>query len=347
MTDDSTWHPVTEDDLFGTWSDSHDYGFGRIVDCEWTLSKDRTFVWRELRFTGRRDEFEFPGRSGTWTWNGSHLLIQIVSNDRPDRVPRSEAHLQVHKRPATTFRADDAKAIQLKFESVFVDDHATTKECEITCFLVRTLPGDAERNHEQHRSRIKAASASNPTIDKLRALLAKEIPKMASRAAQAEPICCARIVYYDTHAPATNYAPQLVLIAESVKKRVCDEVDAKDVADEFWHPTLGILGNLPTAGVYVIDLSTNPEIAAVGQEVFAQLERAENETMLMLRAALRKVSLTLHMVPWPGVKRTPDFVVFPADGSNHFAGEYLQDMIDSIPQNRLKLLVDQGLFETP
>jgi hypothetical protein len=98
-------------------------------------------------------------------------------------------------------------------------------------------------------------------------------------------------------------------------------------------------------GLFQADLSDSRDILRLRGEVYDLLCEAEDDNLRQLRELLVRVSRSLNARDWSKITPvTDDFVVFPADGSNAFGGEYESDMKESIPAARLERLRERGLL---
>jgi len=333
---------VTNDSLTGTWCSYCPLSVGLLADEEFTFASDHTFVWRSLLLTDD-DEVEFPRTEGSWLLEDNTLKLNIASRQDPHFVVASRIHFSVR------MRENDGQR-QLVLTSTLCDDEsyeAIDGHHRVATFPFEASPGDADVNHREYEAGRKKKISLDSPFKKLVSILSKAVPVAIAKLHIPDPVFCVRLFFHDTHAPPENYCCWVRCLTEPSRQRVLKTVDPINVPDSLWHPTMGIANELPE-GVYEADLTSNAEIVDLYSEIYKLLEESSDENVPRLRAALRQVCLLLHMIKWPEqVKTTDDFVVFPADGSNFFAGEYQQDMRVSIPNSRLALLAERGYITKP
>jgi hypothetical protein len=180
-------------------------------------------------------------------------------------------------------------------------------------------------------------------FDKLVPLLVGAIPKAVASLKPTKPICIVRIYFYDTHAPCTY------LSLRTVSAECRDQVLVSKGRDAPFY----IWGSGEECGDGNVDLPPDPpssktekQIAGLFEQVYELLSDDEEENMVPYRELLREVARQLNALSWKKkiCKVTDDFVVVPADGSMHFGGEDYEDMVESIPSDRLALLRSRGLL---
>ena len=172
-------------------------------------------------------------------------------------------------------------------------------------------------------------------------LLVDEIPRAIAAAKLASPLACLRIVYYDTHAPCT-YLRLRTVSAECRTKVLADK--GRDAPFYLWAAG-------EDCGDGQVDLPAEPpatkgqkQIEKLFQEVYELLCDDEDEHMVPFRSMLAQVARALNSKDWAKIcPVTDDFVIAIADGDQHFADDY-QDLVDSIPAERLELLRARGLL---
>lgn len=171
-------------------------------------------------------------------------------------------------------------------------------------------------------------------FDKLVPLLVDVIPQAVVSLRQTMPICIVRIYYYDTHAPCTY------LLLKSVSSNCRNDV----LASKGRNAPFYIWGSGEECGDGNIDLprkSTNSDkqIAALFEQVYELLVEDEEANMIPFRQMLQLVAKKLNEMDWREFcKVTDDFVIVPADGSQHFGGDDYKDLVESVPAERLELL---------
>ena len=328
---------VTEDSLLGTWCSYAPLSVGRLADDEFTFRSDKSFVWRSLLLTEQHDVL-FPRTEGAWRLEDGALKLSIENREDPDAQPAKRLHLSVRMR-------DNDGQRQLVLLSTLCDDESYESidyHHRVAAFPFAAAPGDADKNHREYEAERKKKITLDGPFKSLVPLLSKAVPAAVGISQIPDPIFCIRLYFHDTHAPPENFCCWVRCLTEPARRRVVEEEDPVNVPDSLWHPTMGVANELPE-GVYHVDLASNAELLELYSEIYALLEESSDENVPKLRTALRRVSLMLHMIKCPDtVATTDDFVVFPADGSNFFAGEYEQDMKTSIPSKRLELLAERG-----
>ena len=181
-------------------------------------------------------------------------------------------------------------------------------------------------------------------FERLAPLLVAAIPQAVASLKLGKPICAVRIYYYDSHAPSTY----LLLRTVSAERR--DQIVASKGRDAPF--TLWSSGE--DCGDGQVELPTDPPrredklIAQLFAEVYDQLcgdeDDAEEQTMIAFRAMLQQVSRELNVRDWYRCcPVTDDFIVAPADGSQHFADDY-EDLAQGVPPERLELLRSRRLL---
>lgn len=328
---------VNSASIIGTWCDFRRYSIGRLASDEFTFVADHSFVWRRLMISDN-GIIAFPGCIGRWSLDGSVLKLKIEKSEDPNSSPKHRIHFSIRMRLSDGLR-------ELVLESTLYDDESHEGEHGLWLFPVEVHPGDADKNHEEYEAKRKKGVTIDGPFRELVPILTKSVPIAVGALGISEPIFCIRLLFFDGHAPADGYYCPVRCLTEPARQRVLREADPINVPDFLWHPTLGIAEQSPARdnGIYEADLALNPELKALYARIYELLGESEEETVLKLRAALRRVSLTLNVTKWPEtVARTDDFVVFPADASNFFDGEYAQDMQASIPSSRLKTLKELG-----
>ena len=180
--------------------------------------------------------------------------------------------------------------------------------------------------------------------ERLTPLLVEAIPAAIASMKLGKPICAVRIYYYDTTAPSTY----LLLRTVSAERR--DQIVARKGRDAPF--TLWSSGE--DCGDGQVELPADPPrrqdklIVTLFGQVYDQLcgdeDDAEGETMIAFRAMLCQTSRELNARDWAKVcPVTDDFIVAPADGSQHFADDY-EDLAQGVPPERLELLRSRRLL---
>jgi hypothetical protein len=175
-------------------------------------------------------------------------------------------------------------------------------------------------------------------FERLAARLIDAIPQSIAALRLAEPVCCLRVYYYDTHAPCAYLL--LKPVEEAFRSKLLVEA-GRSALFYLWASGEG-KGDGPEA--ILGQAETDPETADLLQRVYQLLSEDEDRFMPPYRMALQRLSYQLNSNDWARICRvTEDFVVVPADGSQHFADE-LDDITNSIPPARLDLLRSRGLL---
>ena len=171
-------------------------------------------------------------------------------------------------------------------------------------------------------------------FEMLMPLLVKAIPQAVASLELSKPLCRLRVYYYDTHVPCTYLALQ----PATTEWRAGLLALHRDKAREYLWLSGEDGGDAPR-----IDLTGSEEIADLFSQVYDLLCHNEEKYMVLFRAMLHRVCSELNGKNWRDICAvTEDFVVVPADGSMHFCDDYI-DIVQSIPQDRLRLLWTKGL----
>jgi hypothetical protein len=173
-------------------------------------------------------------------------------------------------------------------------------------------------------------------LDSLVPLLVMAIPKAIGSLKLAKPVCIVRIYYYDTHAPCTYLS--LRTVSAGCRAQVLAS-KGRDAPFYIW-------GSGEECGDGHVDLplerpsgKTEKQIATLFQQIYDSLFEDEEENMVAFRQMLQQVARELNAKDWKKVcPVTDDFGVLPADGSQHFGGEDYEDLVESVPAERLDLL---------
>jgi len=174
------------------------------------------------------------------------------------------------------------------------------------------------------------------------------IPSAVKKLKPPDPIFCMRIYFYDTHAPQEGYGLRLRVLTEPLRRRLTENRPrSARLTEELWHPQTGVANRTPgREGLYEIDLAQSRDLAKVFAEVYELLCQSEDDHMPRLRELARKLSQVVNAQTWgPPITVTDDFVVFPADGSGFFGGEFLDDLHTSVPTERVELLRQRGYLD--
>jgi hypothetical protein len=172
--------------------------------------------------------------------------------------------------------------------------------------------------------------------------LVAQIPERVKALRIAEPVYCLRIWYYGTDSVGDR-APSLTLKTEALRQQLLRDKGKKAphyiwCADEYEDG----------AGVFNSPLS-DATISRLCREWFAQLPRGslpDDSELVPLREAIQRVAGSLNRLDWRKYAPvTDDFVVFPADGSHSFCGDYAE-MVASVPAERIDRLRSQSLLGT-
>ncbi len=179
-------------------------------------------------------------------------------------------------------------------------------------------------------------------FETLEPLLVAAIPPAIAAMKRTKPICCVRLYYYDPHAPC----------AYLTLKTISADCRAKVVSDKGRSAPFHLWSAGEECGDGMVELPSDPpankaekQLAKWFAKVYGQLEEDEDEAMPPLRAMLQRVAAQLNSMDWKSVCAvTDDFVVVPADGSQFFGGEDYEELVASVPAERLDLLRSRGLL---
>jgi hypothetical protein len=166
--------------------------------------------------------------------------------------------------------------------------------------------------------------------ERLVALIPSHVAALGIR----EPVYCLRNWYYGTDMLPTERVPTLMLPKESTRQRVLSARGPKAphylwCADELSSREHSYLGGIE-----------DEELSALCRKWYDQDwgRRPETEELRPIREMAQRVSAQLNRIAWHRYAPvTDDFVVFPADGSHTFCGDY-EEMLASVPVERLDLL---------
>jgi hypothetical protein len=321
--------------LLGTWCYYCNYSIGKLVDAELTFAADHSFVWRTLEIA-KDGNVCLRRTEGTWSLEGDQLKLNIKKQEVPGRSFRERVHFSVR------MRLDQGQR-ELVMQSTRFDDEDHAGEHRLWIIPTQGSPGEADKNISDYQEKRSRKIVLDGPFKSFVTLLAKAIPTAVAQLQIPEPLFCVRLLYYDTHAPQEGYCCWANCLTESMRRRVLHQSDPLSVPYGLWDISNDFYG--AGTGIYEASLNTNPELIDLHAQIYELLCESESDNVPKLRTALRQVSLMLHMVKWPdAVHRTDDFVVFPADGSYYFAGEYEEDMRASIPAKRLELLIQRGFL---
>jgi Leucine Rich repeats (2 copies) len=178
----------------------------------------------------------------------------------------------------------------------------------------------------------------------LRSILIEAIPQAVAALRAGESLCALRICCYDTHAPCAYL--QLRTISEECRRGVVSK-HGRDAPYYLWAAG-------ENCGEAKTDLPpTHPfgeahqRMQALFAVVYELLCEDESGAMAAYRKMLQEVATELNAKDWKQLcSVTDDFVVAPADGSQHFADDF-HDLVNSIPADRLTLLRSRGLLGPP
>jgi hypothetical protein len=320
------------DSILGVWCAYGSIGeYGSIATDELTFDDDGRFQWRRLRF--EKNELNMPRVEGMWRIEDEVLFLDFTSTEEPNVVPRERCHLRIIDREG-----------RLGLETIRLDDEVQNNGRMY--FLKPAQPGDALRSHEIAMQKLRAPVELDEPFRRLEPLLAAAIPEAVRRLDLNDPIFCIRLYYHDTNAPGENYCTWVRVLTEPARQEVLARYRPVDVEYHLWSPTAGEANGTPARdiGLFEADLRKSREIMRLYEEVYELLCVSEDNYMRQLRELLRRVSRSLNALDWSSIApTTDDFVVFPADGSAFYAGEYESDMEASIPCEKLELLRQRRL----
>lgn len=312
----------------GVWCEWDDYeGLGVVASSEFQFTDDGRFVWFSLS-SDDRSRF-LVRREGSWKLTRNLLSLQVTDSEEPEVMPRRRLDLRI----------DDRKE-RLALRTVRLDDEPGERD---SYFLLPARAGDAARVLETALAKKRQPAGALPKpYSSLETLLKMSIPAAIKKLNLPEPAFCVRLYYYDTHCPREGYALGLRILTETLRRElVAANPDPANLEEELWHPLSGAANGIPgeSPGLYEAGLCASKELMKYFGEIYDRLCESEDEHMPHLRELARRVSKALNARNWDA--QTPvsdDFVVFPADGSGFFGGEYLDDLEASVPAERVELL---------
>ncbi|QDT32380.1 hypothetical protein [Thalassoglobus polymorphus] len=330
---------VTPDSLLGNWCHWTPLSVGTIVTDEF-IFEQKQFVLNSTFLTDTNDLVTYR-TMGTWQLAGDTLKLTLSERPVDSGWPHRNAQYVIR------MRRRDGKC-QLIMEPIVYDDERLAEDAGAWLFPYEATPDEAEKNHATYREKRQKKVVLDGPYKDVSQRLVKVIPQAVGELEIPEEIFCVRLIFFDSHAPREDYKCIVRCLGERLRQHKLATEPAHNVSDALWHPTMGIAETLPEQdnGVFDADLSSNTELMQSFQVIYSLLEWDLESNMFLLRETLRRVSLMLHMSMWPGkIKRTDDFVIFPADGSNHFAGDYVEDMQKSVPSLKRKLLTERGFLK--
>jgi hypothetical protein len=321
------------DSLAGVWCEYAGIGeYGMIATEEFTFAENGQFQWRRLRI--EKSELKMPLIEGRWRVEDEVLYLDFTSTEDPTTVPRERCYLRITDREG-----------RLAMQTIRLDDEVQSNGS--MCFLKPAQPGDALRSHQIAMENLRKPVSLDEPLARLEPLLTAAIPPAVQQLSLSDPIFCIRLYYHDTNAPREDFCTWVRVLTEPARQEVLARHRPVDVAYYLWSPTAGEANGTPgrDPGLSEADLRDDPEIMDLYAEVYELLCDDEDTYMRQLRELLRRVSRSLNALDWSAIApTTDDFVVFPADGSAFYAGEYESDMEASIPPEKLVLLRQRDLL---
>ncbi len=173
-------------------------------------------------------------------------------------------------------------------------------------------------------------------------LLVDALPQTIAASKVPNPICVVRLYYFDTHAPCTYLT--LRTISENCRAGILSE-KGRDALSYLWASSQESRDgdiDFPDSSAS----KAHSKIVELFKRVYDILCEDEEDGMVAFQRMLQQVSRKLNEKDWTTIcKVTDDFVIAPADGSQCFAGdEDYNDLVNSLPPNRLALLRSRGLL---
>lgn len=182
-------------------------------------------------------------------------------------------------------------------------------------------------------------SAMDP-FEAIQPLLVDAIPRAIAALDMDDPLCIVRVYYYDTHAPCAYV--DFRFVSAQARQRILDE-KGKNGLFYLWGSGEEA-GIRPSITIPADCLETEGQLSRLLAMIYALLGQNEDLYMRSYRAALQAVTRELNAKDWSEIcPVSDDFVIVPADGSQHFANEH-DDLVQGIPPERLELLRSRGFF---
>lgn len=165
------------------------------------------------------------------------------------------------------------------------------------------------------------------------------IPRRVQALGLREPMYCLRVWYYGTDTGGDR-VPSLTLCPEAARRKVLAKKGHK-VPHYLW--CADELG----AGRRDAEIG-DPAVAAMCRRWYAHVpkELPEDEQLRPMREMVQRVATRLNHLSWSAYAPvTDDFVVFAADASHTFCADY-EEMLASVPPERVALLRSRGMLGT-
>lgn len=323
------------DSHIGTWCQLADVsGLGVIATDEFQFLPDGTFIWFSFVVDGQR-EFLIR-RAGTWKQMGELLTLQINQSSEPDMVPKERVDLKIFDREG-----------RLGLEKCRQDEESRKNICSY--FLKPDTAGVALQRLQAAQEKALAKRKLPLPFALLESMLVEAIPVVVQGLKLTKPIFCLRLYFYDTHAPEEGYGFRIRILTEPLRKGLQDKSPhVPNLVEDLWLPQSGAANGIanPKDGLYEATIQGNEEITRLFSEIYQRLCQSESENMPLLRQLARRVCKKLNAVKWDTYAPvTDDFVAFPADGSGFWGDEFEEDLIGSVPAERVKVLRKRGFLE--
>lgn len=182
------------------------------------------------------------------------------------------------------------------------------------------------------------SASDDKTLSAIEQKLVTLIPIRVQSLEISDPVYCLRIWYYGTDAFGDR-VPTLMLCSEANRRKV---VAAKgDTAPHY----LWCADELPDD--HSSDIKDGA-VTALCRRWYSKIgeQQPEEVELLRFRQMIQRVAKRLNQLPWNEYASvTDDFVVFAADGSHTYCADY-DEMLASVPDERVELLRSRKLLGT-
>lgn len=175
--------------------------------------------------------------------------------------------------------------------------------------------------------------------------LVKSIPAYVAQISADAPLAIVRLRFYDTHAPYCYLAFSYFTVPDRLEV-LRDPETVRFGPSVLWDSCedRGPLARLEFPSKPPTD-SAEQEVASLFQSVYALMCKDEEKYVSAFRAMLQKVCLQLNQIDWMQYCTVSnDFVIVPSDGSARYWDDN-NDILASVPTQRLDLLRDRGFVD--
>ncbi|MEL7500748.1 MAG: hypothetical protein AAFN77_24355 [Planctomycetota bacterium] len=176
-------------------------------------------------------------------------------------------------------------------------------------------------------------------LDRLLDTVVSEVPASVRAFKSDEPVVCLHLVYYDTHAPCAYI--DLKITTKSKRAELYAE-DPGDFWDGWGEPGNYSLGEL---GGDNADSSSESELFVKLYDFISE-DGKMDENMKLYHDTLARAAYKINeTLPEDFTGISDDFVVVLGDGSRWTGGCDPDDVLDCVPPEKLRLLVERGFWD--